>query len=224
MFKRSNFVIAIALLLVAGSAYAPATAATKVKAGASCTKANSTTKISGDIYLCTKNPLVKNAKLTWVWTGCISANKQYNDSVARLASLKTAAATAQAKIDELKAGVAGDEAKAKEFDAKAAVAKTKQDNALAEAAANAAKVTQYGATSDAGKAYQKNVDLWNKNANTYGLALKNFQRAAAALRDKAARIDKEQKQLDLNNQSIAAANVEIASNNDTQKQACTPGL
>ena len=108
--------------------------------------------------------------------------------------------------------------------AKAAAAKVKQDNALTEAAANAAKVIQYGLTSDAGRAYQKNVDLWNKNATTYGLAVKNFQRAAAALRDKASQIDKEQKKLDLNNQSIAAANVEIASNNDTRKQACTPGL
>lgn len=224
MLKSSKFVIALSLLIVAGSAYAPATAATKVKAGASCSKANSTTKISGDVYVCTKNPIVKNAKLTWVWTGCITANKQYTDSVARLASLKAGAAAAQAKIDQLKVDVPGDEAKAKEFDAKAAAAKAKQDNALTEAAANAAKVTQYGLTTDAGKAYQKNVDLWNKNATTYGLAVKNFQRAAAALRDKASQIEKEQKKLDLNNQSIAAANVEISSNNDTRKQACTPGL
>lgn len=224
MLKRSKFTIALALLIVAGSAYSPANAVTKIKAGASCTKANATTKISGDSYLCTKNPLVKNAKLTWVWTGCITANKQYNDSVARLASLKAGTLEAQAKIDQLKAEVPGDEAKAKEYDAKAADAKTKQDNALAEAAANAAKVTQYGLTSDAGRAYQKNVDLWNKNATTYGLAVKNFQRAAAALRDKASQIDKEQKKLDLSNQSVTSATVQIKSNDDTRKQACTVGL
>ena len=138
MFTKSKFAIAISLVLVAGALTTPATAATKIKAGASCTKVDSTTKISGDTYVCTKNPLVKNAKLTWVWTGCITANTQYNDSVARLANLKAGLIDAQAKIDKLKTEVPADEAKAKEFDAKAADAQAKQDKALAEAATNAA--------------------------------------------------------------------------------------
>lgn len=224
MRNKSKLAIAISLLLLAGSFAIPASAATKIKAGASCSKANSTTKISGDSYVCTKNPLVKNAKLTWVWTGCITANKQYTESVARLATLKSGLVDAQAKIDQLKAEVPADEAKAKEFDAKAADAKAKQDKALAEAATNAAKVTQYGASSDAGRAYKKNVDLWTKNASTYELAVKNFQRAAAALRDKATQIEREQKKLDLSNQSITSATVQIKSNDDTRKQACAVGL
>lgn len=222
-FGRTLTLAAAASLFIATSAFIPAEAATP-KAGASCTKVNAKTKIKGDSYVCVKNPTVKNAKLTWVWVGCIDANKQYNDSVTRLADLKTQAAAAQTKIDQLKAAVPADEAKAKEYDAKAAVAKAKKEDALAQAADNAAKVTQYGATSAAGKAYQKNVDLWNKNANTYDLALKNFERAAKSLREKVDDIAKEQKRLDLSNQTIAASELEIKSNNTNRKQACTPGL
>ena len=221
---KAKIAIAASIFMIGASFVAPASAATKIKAGGPCTKVNSTTKISGDVYTCTKNPLVKNAKLTWVWKGCLDANKQYLDSVARLDSLKANVVAAQTKINELVAGVADDEAKAKEFDAKAALAKQKQDNALAEAAANAAKVTQYGATTTEGKAYQKNVDLWNKNANTYGLAVKNFQRAAKSLRDKAANIETEKKKLEVANQTIAAQSVQLKGADDSRKQACTPGL
>lgn len=200
----------------------PAQAA--AKAGASCTKANSKTKIGGDSYVCTKNPLVKNAKLTWVWVECINSNSNYNKNVANLATLKAQAGTAQTKIDTLKAGLADDETQAKGYDAKAAEAQKKKDAALAKATEQAAKVQQFGATTTAGKAYQKNVDLWNNNAKTYDLAMKNFQRAAKLLRDKVNEIADEQKRLDLANQTIAASEIQIKAADQSRKQACTPGL
>jgi hypothetical protein len=200
----------------------PAEAA--AKAGASCTKANSRTKIGGDSYICTKNPLVKNAKLTWVWIECINTNKSYFDSAARLTTLKSQVATAQGKINTLKAGLADDETQAKGYDAKAAEAQTKKDAALAKAADQAAKVQQFGATTTAGKAYQKNVDLWNNNAKTYDLAIKNFQRAAKALRDKVNEIADEQKRIDLANQTIAASELQLKATDQSRKQACAPGL
>lgn len=200
----------------------PAEAA--VKAGAVCTKANARTKIGGDNYICTKNPLVKNAKLTWVWIECINTNNNYNQSAARLVTLKAQAATAQTKINTLKAGLADDETQAKAYDAKAAEAQTKKDAALAKAAEQAAKVQQFGATTTAGRAYQKNVDLWNNNAKTYDLALKNFQRAAKLIRDKAGDIVDEQKRLDLANQTIAASELQLKATDQSRKQACTPGL
>ena len=67
-------------LLMATTSVIPADAANK--AGARCTKANAKTKIGGDQYLCTKNPTVKNAKLTWVWIGCVDAHNEYLASVA----------------------------------------------------------------------------------------------------------------------------------------------
>ena len=117
-----------------------------------------------------------------------------------------------------------DEEQAKAYDAKAAAAQVKKDDAVAKAAANAAKVQQWGATTTAGKAYQKNVDLWNSNARTYELAVKNFQRAAKALRDKAKEVADEQRRLDLANQTIAASQVQLDSTADNRKQACQPGL
>ena len=56
------------------------------------------------------------------------------------------------------------------------------------------------------------------------LAIKNFQRAAKALRDKAKEVTDEQRQLDLANQTIAASQVQLASTADNRKQACKPGL
>ena len=101
------------------------------KAGGACTKANATTKIGGDKYVCTKNPTVKNAKLTWVWDQCISANNDYaaaqkalNDSLdqstAELAKIDADIAkySAQMAVNEAKAVKA--ENNAKDLFAKAA--------------------------------------------------------------------------------------------------------
>ena len=74
--------LASTALLMATTAVIPAEAANK--AGASCTKSNAKTKIGGDSYICTKNPTAKNAKLTWVWIGCIDSNKLYLDAAADL--------------------------------------------------------------------------------------------------------------------------------------------
>ena len=76
----------------------PATAAVKVTNGKACTKLNSTTKSGTDTYKCTKNPIVKNAKLTWVWTGCITAAANYTTVQSKLNALT--GALAKAKIEQ----------------------------------------------------------------------------------------------------------------------------
>jgi hypothetical protein len=74
--RKSFAGLATTMALVASVTIAtPSFAANK--AGGSCTKANATTRIGGDKYVCTKNPTVKNAKLTWVWDQCITANNDY---------------------------------------------------------------------------------------------------------------------------------------------------
>ena len=55
--------LASTALLMATTAIIPAEAANK--AGGSCSKVNAKARIGGDSYVCTKNPTVKNAKLTW---------------------------------------------------------------------------------------------------------------------------------------------------------------
>ena len=119
--------LASTALLMATTAIIPAEAANK--AGGSCSKVNAKARIGGDSYVCTKNPTVKNAKLTWVWVECINADKNYTAAATRVTSLQAQVAAAQTKIDTLKAGLAGDETQAKAFDAKAATAQTKKDAA-----------------------------------------------------------------------------------------------
>ena len=77
---------------------APANAATKIANGTPCTKLNATIKSGVDTYKCTKNPIVKNAKLTWVWTGCITAAANYVNVQNKLNALT--GAVAKAKIEQ----------------------------------------------------------------------------------------------------------------------------
>lgn len=148
---RGATLFAATSLLMATTAVIPAEAANK--AGAACKKANAKTKIGGDNYLCTKNPTVKNAKLTWVWVGCIDSNKLYLESSARLVTITETAAQAATMLDTeiaaLKAAAPADEAEAKVFDQKATDAKAKQAAALLDAKANTDNATKVGATTTA---------------------------------------------------------------------------
>lgn len=209
--KRASVIAAMALLLTTTS-FIPAEAANK--AGDPCPKLNAKTRIGGDQYVCTKNPIVKNAKRTWVWAGCLDANKLYTDSVKRLADLKAGLATAKAKLDELVAEIPAAEAKAKEYDGKIASTQIKLD---------AAKV-KYQASLAKGAAYQKATDQWNNAIRSYERAIAGFKRAADNWREKGADVTAQQKRLDLQSQTIAASELEIKSNLQGRNQACRPGL
>ena len=66
----------------------PANAAA-ITNGVACTKSGASTKVGTNVYKCTKNPTVTNAKLTWVWSGCLDANTAYVSSLATVKSLTT---------------------------------------------------------------------------------------------------------------------------------------
>jgi hypothetical protein len=204
----------------------PAEAANK--AGAACKKANAKTKIGGDNYVCVKNPTVKNAKLTWVWVGCIDSNKLYLESIARLVTITETAAQAATMLDTeiaaLKAAAPTDEAEAKALDQKAADAKVKQASALLEAKANTDNATKVGATTTAGKQYTTNAATWTKAARSYELAAKNFERSAASLRDKIGEIEKAEKRKVNVLQTVENTKSEVKSTLDNRKQACKAGL
>jgi len=110
---KSASLISATTLLMATTAIIPAEAANK--AGARCTKVNAKAKIGGDSYVCTKNPTVKNAKLTWVWAGCIASHKLYVDANNRLKTITESAAQASTMLDTeiaaLKAEAPADEAR-----------------------------------------------------------------------------------------------------------------
>ena len=223
---RGATLFAATSLLMATTAVIPAEAANK--AGAACTKANAKTKIGGDQYLCVKNPTVKNAKLTWVWIGCIDSNKLYLESSARLKSITETAAQAATMLDTeiaaLKAAAPADEAEAKVFDQKATDAKAKQAAALLEAKANTDNATKVGATTTAGKQYTTNASTWTKAARSYELAAKNFERSAASLRDKIGEVAKKEKQKVNVLQTVENTKSEVSSTLQNRKQACKPGL
>ena len=204
----------------------PAEAANK--AGAACKKANAKTKIGGDDYVCVKNPTVKNAKLTWVWVGCIDSNKLYLESIARLVTITETAAQAATMLDTeiaaLKAAAPTDEAEAKAFDQKAADTKVKQASALLEAKANTDNATKVGATTTAGKQYTTNAATWTKAARSYELAAKNFERSAASLRDKIGEVEKAEKRKVNVLQTVENTKSEVKSTLDNRKQACKAGL
>jgi hypothetical protein len=150
MFRKVALA-SLATVMVAGSLTAiPANAATKVTNGVACSKSGATTKSGGTTYRCTRNPLVKNAKLTWLRSDCLSLAASYNRSKAALpsAKAKTDAALAQINLDIAKWKLEADQAVVEiaDFQAKILIiqeALTKLQADTANAAANRTKITQY---------------------------------------------------------------------------------
>jgi hypothetical protein len=134
--------LSVALIVAGGVMVAvPAQAATKISNGVACKKSGATTKTSGGTYKCAKNPLVKNAKLTWLSIDCITAA---NDAVAGQKSANESIAKLKAQIPVIDLGIAAETAnravKQKKLDdtklrltaaqAKLAAAKTDADKRL----------------------------------------------------------------------------------------------
>jgi len=75
-----------------------------------------------------------------------------------------------------------------------------------------------------GAAYEKATNQWKNAVASYERAIAGFTRAAKSLRDKAEDVSAQQKRLDIQNQTIAASEVEIKSNLKGRNQACQKGL
>jgi len=85
MIRRNGLVIAMTVLLL-GAVVSPAQAAKK--SGAACKTTNAKAKIGGEKYVCTKNPIVRNAKKTWVVSGCVTSQVAYKKGIAQLSEEK----------------------------------------------------------------------------------------------------------------------------------------
>lgn len=117
MFRKVIAASTAAVLVSLTLSVAPASAA--VKNGTPCAKAGATTKAGGSNFRCVKHALVKNAKLTWRTTECISSVNSYNranvsvvaaraETAKTIAALDLAIASLQESITALTPVVAAD--------------------------------------------------------------------------------------------------------------------
>ena len=97
MFRKVLAASAAALLVSLTISVAPASAA--VKNGTPCSKAGATTKFGGSTFKCTKYALVKNSKLTWRTTDCITTVNAYLKTNLSVATAKAETANTLAALD-----------------------------------------------------------------------------------------------------------------------------
>jgi chromosome segregation ATPase len=97
MFRKVLAASTAALLVSVTLSIAPASAA--VKNGTPCSKAGATTKSGGSTFKCIKYALVKNSKLTWRTTDCISTVNAYLKTNTSVAAAKAETAKTVAALD-----------------------------------------------------------------------------------------------------------------------------
>ena len=96
MFRKVLAASTAAILVSLTLSIPASTAATKVSNGVPCTKAGTTTKVSGFTYRCAKNALVKNSKLTWLSVECLDSIKSFQGAVKAQSTLNNS--TEQIKL------------------------------------------------------------------------------------------------------------------------------
>ena len=97
MFRKVLAATTAALLVSVTLSVAPASAA--VKNGTPCSKAGATTKSGGSTFKCIKYALVKNSKLTWRTTDCITTVNAYLKTNSSVAAAKAETAKTVAALD-----------------------------------------------------------------------------------------------------------------------------
>jgi len=97
MFRKVLAASTAALLVSLTLSVAPANAA--VKNGSPCSKAGATTKSGGSTFKCVKYALVKNSKLSWRTTDCITTVNAYLKTNSSVAAAKAETAKTIAALD-----------------------------------------------------------------------------------------------------------------------------
>ena len=147
----------------------PANAATKISNGVLCTKVNSTTKVGGTVYKCTKNPIVNKTKNTWVSSDCINSNTTYTKLNASYVSLVNGMPATLAALD---AQIAAAQQKVTDSAAKA-------DGLDAQIVTWQAKVTEF-TTAKAALLAKPNPSQYTKAISTYTTAIRSLNSAIAS--------------------------------------------
>jgi hypothetical protein len=196
--------LSVALIVAGGVMVAvPADAAAKISNGVSCTKSGSTTKTSGGTYKCAKNPLVKNAKLTWLSLDCVTAA---TDAIKAEKSAVTTTENFKAQLPVIELGITTETANKAEI-------QVKLDAATLRLTAAQAKLV--AAKTDADKRLLTTaVSSWTSATRAYASKIRNIDLTIKKL--EAAKLAGTNKPAEL------AANVTNA--RDSAKLICTKGF
>lgn len=177
---RKLSLTALAAVLVSGTTFAfPAHAAAKVSNGVACSKVNATTKSGGYTYRCARNLLVKNSKLTWLSTDCLSLTKAWAASRANLPKIK---ATSDAALADLDADIVVQQAAADKATALIAEYQgkiTTIKNALVPLKADTVNLAKNKATIDKYEGAIKSYEAAIKGQSTVGRQLDRTKSARA---------------------------------------------
>lgn len=102
MKKKALLVLAISSLFATALTALPASAATAIRSGQNCSKADAVrnVKFKGDtyVYKCVKNPRYKATRLTWTLEECLTAIKDFADAQARITALGAAATSTDTEL------------------------------------------------------------------------------------------------------------------------------
>lgn len=221
MFKK---IISASVLgfVLAGSvvSIAPANAATKISNGVLCPTPNKTTKVSGTVYKCTKNPIVNKTKYTWVSSDCINSNTTYtklNTSYkALVAGLPTALAALDAKITAEQAKVVDSAAKADALDAQIATWQAKVTDFTAAKAALLAKPNP--------STYATAISTYTTAIRSLNSAIASNTAASAALRKIGKTVTTMQAQRAATVSSVTQAKAGVAQALSLRNLICQKGL
>ena len=207
MFRKVALT-ALAAVLVAGSiTVVPANAATKISNGVACSKSGASAKSDGTNYKCAKNPLVKNSKLTWLSTDCISQANAYLKSKANLPKIKSSTDSTLAMLD-------AEIAAQKEESAKAAVM----------IADYQAKVAKIQVSLAALKADTANLVKNKKAIADYEGAIKSYEAAIKAFSTVGRSLNRSQTAKDQAAQTYENAKSELSSALQMATLICTKGF
>jgi len=196
--------LSVALVVAGGiMVAAPAEAAAKISNGVACTKSGSTTKTSGGIYKCAKNPLVTNSKLTWLSLDCVTAA---NDAVKAQKAAVTTTENFKAQLPVIELGITTEIANKAEIQVKLDAATLRLTAAQAKLAA---------AKTDAEKKLLTSaVSSWTSATRAYASKIRNIDITIKKL--EAAKLAGTNKPAEL------ASNV--ANARDSAKLICTKGF
>ena len=178
--KISATLVAAALLVVAAPALSASAAS--VSNGKPCTKSGATTRVGAFKYQCAKNPLVKNSKLTWLSTDCLSIAKDY---VTKSASVKNIDVTTAEALKVIDAAIAT--ANAEKPDLQARIdSETARINIIKGKIANTTDATAIATYNKAIKARESYIKAYNTSLSTIDSKIRALtsQRTAEAAKPK----------------------------------------
>lgn len=169
---RKVLVASIIGFMLSSTLVATSASAATIRNGVACPKSkmNKYTKVGSSVYKCTKNPAVKNAKLTWVSRDCLNSNTSYAKSnTAYLALAKRLPAVLAALDVNIAAEIVKEQEATAKADALDVTIATLKD-----------KLIQFTAWRNALIADTANAGKWAPKIAQYTLAIKNLNSAIHA--------------------------------------------